>query len=149
MFICSEILQRAEVGQNLGHVEYVNRTSTFHKNGTSLLVMITLVYFPWHILLFQNPRKARITRRFLVVEGLYINYGDICPLKKLVELKYKYKVRLFVEESMSFGVLGETGRGVSEHFGVDVSFRDRITLGLGKLPLFTFKIFFFRKEKFS
>ena len=36
------------------------------------------------ILLLQNPKKARVTRRFLVVEGLYMNYGDIAPLPKLV-----------------------------------------------------------------
>lgn len=39
-----------------------------------------------------------------------------------VNLKYKYKLRIFLEESMSFGVLGEHGRGVTEHFGVNVSF---------------------------
>ena len=29
-------------------------------------------------------KKAKVTRRFIVVEGLYVNYGDICPLPKLV-----------------------------------------------------------------
>jgi len=37
-----------------------------------------------------------------------------------IELKFKYKVRIFLEESMSFGVLGKTGRGITEHFGIDV-----------------------------
>ena len=32
----------------------------------------------------QNPKKAKVTRRFLIVEGLYINHGDICPLAELV-----------------------------------------------------------------
>ncbi|KAJ1207650.1 hypothetical protein NDU88_003040 [Pleurodeles waltl] len=68
----------------------------------------------------KNPRKARVTRRFIVVEGLYMNTGDICPLPELVKLKYKYKVRIFVEESLSFGVLGEHGRGVTEHFGINI-----------------------------
>jgi len=36
-------------------------------------------------------------------------------------LKYKYKVRIFLEESLSFGVLGEHGRGITEHFGINVS----------------------------
>nr|ACO51554.1 Serine palmitoyltransferase 1 [Aquarana catesbeiana] len=45
----------------------------------------------------KNPRKARVTRRFIVAEGLYMNTGDICPLPQLVELKYKYKVRIFLE----------------------------------------------------
>ena len=49
-----------------------------------------------------------------------MNIGNICPLPKLVQLKEKYKYRLIVEESMSFGVLGSRGAGVSEHFGIDV-----------------------------
>lgn len=36
-------------------------------------------------------------------------------------MKWKYKLRIFVEESFSFGVLGKTGRGVTEHFGINVS----------------------------
>ena len=43
----------------------------------------------------------------------------LCFLK--IELKYKYKVRLIIDESASFGVLGEAGRGLTEHFDVPVS----------------------------
>ncbi|XP_033737233.1 serine palmitoyltransferase 1-like isoform X2 [Pecten maximus] len=71
------------------------------------------------------PKKAKVTRRFLVVEGLYINYADICPLPQLVALKWKYKLRLFMEESLSFGVLGANGKGVTEHFGIS---RDEVDL---------------------
>lgn len=74
----------------------------------------------------KEPAKAATIRRFLVVEGLYANYGDICPLPRLVELKYRYKVRIFIDESFSFGVLGATGRGVTEHYGVDRSQIDLI-----------------------
>ncbi|XP_006626893.1 serine palmitoyltransferase 1 [Lepisosteus oculatus] len=78
----------------------------------------------------KNPRKARVTRRFIVVEGLYVNTGDICPLPELVKLKYKYKVRIFLEESLSFGVLGEHGRGVTEHFGVNIDDIDLISANM-------------------
>ncbi|TRY71378.1 hypothetical protein DNTS_033207, partial [Danionella cerebrum] len=78
----------------------------------------------------KNPRKARVIRRFIVVEGLYINTADICPLPELVKLKYKYKVRIFLEESMSFGVLGEHGRGVTEHFGVNIDDIDLISANM-------------------
>lgn len=37
-----------------------------------------------HLCLLQNPRKARVTRKFVVVEGLYINTADVCPLPELV-----------------------------------------------------------------
>jgi len=79
----------------------------------------------------KDPQKAKATRRFIVVEGLYANHGDIAPLDKLIELKFKYKVRIFLEESMSFGVLGKTGRGITEHFGIDVSKVDAIAASMG------------------
>ncbi|CAG2121421.1 unnamed protein product, partial [Medioppia subpectinata] len=74
----------------------------------------------------KNPKKAKVTRRFLVVEGLYINYGDICPLPQLLELKKKYKVRMFIDDTCALGVLGANGRGVVEHFGVAVDDIDMI-----------------------
>ncbi|KAH6561505.1 hypothetical protein BASA50_011215 [Batrachochytrium salamandrivorans] len=66
----------------------------------------------------EDCAKKPLTRRFIVVEGLYVNLGDICPLPELVALKNKYKYRLIVEESMSFGVLGSRGAGVADHFGI-------------------------------
>lgn len=67
----------------------------------------------------KNPKKARTIRRFLIIEGLYVNYGDICPLPRMVELKYKYKYRIFMDESASFGTIGQMGRGVTEYYNVD------------------------------
>ncbi|KAK3773555.1 hypothetical protein RRG08_022266 [Elysia crispata] len=78
----------------------------------------------------KNPKKAKVTRRFIVAEGLYLNSGDICPLPKLVELKWKYKVRIFLEETMSFGVLGATGKGVTEHFEISPDHIDLISCSL-------------------
>ncbi|KAI9366107.1 pyridoxal phosphate-dependent transferase [Zopfochytrium polystomum] len=63
-------------------------------------------------------KKTPLTRRFILVEGLYNYYGDICNLPKVVELKEKYKYRLILEDSYGFGVLGETGRGTPQHFGI-------------------------------
>ncbi|XP_054706299.1 serine palmitoyltransferase 1-like [Uloborus diversus] len=77
-----------------------------------------------------NPRRAKVTRRFLVLEGIYLNYGDICNLPRMVELKNKYKVRLFIDEACSFGVLGSTGRGVTEHFNIPRHEIDLITATL-------------------
>ncbi|KAA3681133.1 serine palmitoyltransferase, partial [Paragonimus westermani] len=74
----------------------------------------------------NDPQRASHTRRFLVIEGLYLNYGDMCPLPKLVELKYKYKVRILLDETLSFGVLGATGKGVTEYYGVDIEDIDLI-----------------------
>lgn len=69
----------------------------------------------------KHPKLAKMTRRFLVVEGIYMNTGQICKLDKMVELKRKHKLRLFIDESISFGVLGATGRGITEHLSISVS----------------------------
>lgn len=62
----------------------------------------------------KNPKKAAKTRRFLIVEGIYMNTGEMCPLRELVELRAKYKLRLFLDEGISFGTIGKTGHGVTE-----------------------------------
>ncbi|KAI9168515.1 serine palmitoyltransferase component [Blastocladiella emersonii ATCC 22665] len=65
--------------------------------------------------------KRGLYRKFILVEGLYANYGDLAPLPKLLELKDRYKYRLIVEETHSFGVLGPRGRGITDHYGVPAS----------------------------
>jgi 7-keto-8-aminopelargonate synthetase-like enzyme len=42
-------------------------------------------------------------------------------MEKMVELKRRYKLRLFIDESISFGILGEHGRGITEHCNISVS----------------------------
>ena len=68
----------------------------------------------------KNPKLAKMTRKFLVVEGVYQNTGQICNLNQMMSLKRKHKLRLFIDESVSFGVLGESGRGITEHFNIPV-----------------------------
>ncbi|KAL3155107.1 hypothetical protein ABBQ38_011167 [Trebouxia sp. C0009 RCD-2024] len=62
--------------------------------------------------------KLRLNRRFIVVEGISHNLGDIAPLDQIFNLKEKFKYRLVLDESLSFGVLGATGRGAAEKFGL-------------------------------
>jgi len=71
----------------------------------------------------QEDIKTRrtINRRFVVIEGLYQNSGDIVPLNRVMTLKDKYCFRLFLDDSNGFGVLGKTGRGTCELFGVSPS----------------------------
>ncbi|CAM9848591.1 unnamed protein product [Ascophyllum nodosum] len=75
-------------------------------------------------------RNVLDQRRFIVVEGLYRNYGDLCPLPRLLELKAKYCYRVILNEALSFGVLGATGRGLTEMHGVDVKDIEIVTLSM-------------------
>ncbi|KAL1891154.1 serine palmitoyltransferase component [Sporothrix stenoceras] len=74
----------------------------------------------------EQARKKKLTRRFIVTEALFENIGDATDLPKLIELKEKYKFRIILDETWSFGVLGRTGRGLTEAQNVDPSQIDMI-----------------------
>lgn len=66
-------------------------------------------------------RGSDCQRRYVVTEALFRNHGDMIELPAVVELCEKYFFRLFLDESFSFGVLGKSGRGITEHFGLKIS----------------------------
>jgi serine palmitoyltransferase len=74
-----------------------------------------------HMIAFnkKDHEKGTVTRKFVVIEGLYLNRGDIAPLKEIVALCRKHQYRLMMDDTMGIGVLGERGRGTCEHCGVD------------------------------
>ncbi len=63
--------------------------------------------------------RADFERVLIVVEALYSMNGDYPDLVKMVEVKNKHKALLMVDEAHSIGVMGESGRGIAEHFSVD------------------------------
>ncbi|RLN62768.1 hypothetical protein BBJ29_006166 [Phytophthora kernoviae] len=66
-------------------------------------------------------RGSDCQRRYVVTEALFRNHGDMIDLPNVVALCDKYVFRLFLDESFSFGVLGKSGRGLTEHYGMDIS----------------------------
>lgn len=58
------------------------------------------------------------------------NSGQIAPLDEIIKLKEKYRFRILLDESNSFGVLGSSGRGLTEHYGVPVC-TEKFCLGVG------------------
>ena len=63
----------------------------------------------------------------LITEGVYGMTGALGILDKIVALKKKYNFRIMIDDAHGFGVMGEHGRGTSEHFGV----MDEIDLYIG------------------
>ena len=63
-------------------------------------------------------RKPTDQRRFLVVEGLYKNWGTMCPLNEVVQLKEEFCYRLILDDSHAMGTMGEFGRGSLERCGL-------------------------------
>jgi 8-amino-7-oxononanoate synthase len=66
------------------------------------------------ILKENNNRK-----KFIVVDGVFSMEGDIINLPAVIELARRYKARVMVDDAHGIGVLGKTGRGTAEHFGLE------------------------------
>ncbi len=68
---------------------------------------------------FLAPIRANYRRVLICAEGIYSMDGDTFDLPRLLEIKRRHRALLLVDEAHSTGVLGESGRGVAHHFGVD------------------------------
>lgn len=74
----------------------------------------------WQALDALLARERRHFERVLVViEGIYSMDGDFPDLVRFIEVKQRHRAFLMVDEAHSFGVMGATGMGIGEHFGVD------------------------------
>lgn len=54
--------------------------------------------------------------RLIVTDGVFSMDGNVAPLDKIYELANKYNAMVMVDESHSAGVVGKTGRGITELF---------------------------------
>jgi len=66
-------------------------------------------------LLQQHNGKGKL----IIVDGVFSMEGDIADLPNIVRLAKKYGARLMVDDAHGIGVLGKTGRGTAEHFGLE------------------------------
>jgi len=67
--------------------------------------------------------------KLVIADAVFSMDGDIIDLPRMVELCKKYNVWLMIDEAHSVGVLGKTGRGIEEHFGMN----DVIDIKMGTL----------------
>ncbi|MBI5026687.1 MAG: aminotransferase class I/II-fold pyridoxal phosphate-dependent enzyme [Nitrospirae bacterium] len=57
--------------------------------------------------------------KLIIVDGVFSMEGDIANLPAIVRLAKKYGARVMVDDAHGIGVLGKTGRGTAEHFGLE------------------------------
>ena len=62
---------------------------------------------------------ARDRNKMVVVDGVFSMEGDVSPLDQIVALRKKHDFGFMVDDAHGVGVLGKTGRGTAEHFGVE------------------------------
>jgi len=64
----------------------------------------------------KEAQKCRF--RLIATDGVFSMDGNVCQLDKIYELANKYNAMVMVDESHSAGVVGKTGRGVTERYNL-------------------------------
>ena len=79
----------------------------------------------------ETQLKAAMAQRFrlIVTDGVFSMDGNVPPMDKIMTLAEKYNAMVMVDESHSAGVVGKTGRGVTELFNI----RGRVDIITGTL----------------
>ena len=77
----------------------------------------------------EEAQDARL--RLVVTDGVFSMDGDLAPLDRICDLAGRHRALVMVDDSHASGVVGPTGRGTPEHFGVQGRV-DLITSTLGK-----------------
>ncbi len=67
--------------------------------------------------------------KLVIADAVFSMDGDVIDLPKVVEICKKHGAYLMMDEAHSVGVLGKTGRGIEEHFGLD----DVVDIKMGTL----------------
>ena len=77
-----------------------------------------------------STRRGKFAKVLICIEGVYSMDGDIAPVPDFIRVKEKYGCFLMVDEAHSTCVIGQTGGGVDEYFGLK---GDEIDIKMGTL----------------
>jgi 8-amino-7-oxononanoate synthase len=64
-------------------------------------------------------RTSTSTCRIIVTDGVFSQDGDIAPLPDLLAIAERYDAMVYVDDAHGTGVLGASGGGITEHFGIE------------------------------
>lgn len=78
----------------------------------------------------KSEKNKKLTRKFLIVEGISWKTGQLLPLPEFLAIAEEYKMRIFLDETYTIGIFGDKGKGLTEHFNIHPS---RIDMIMGTL----------------
>lgn len=103
-----------------GDALFADRLNHASLNDAALLSRAKLYRYPHHDLLALEKQLAasRAKRKLMVADAVFSMDGDLAPLPQLLALCERFDAWLLLDDAHGFGVLGECGRGILEHFAV-------------------------------
>ncbi|AOY76333.1 glycine C-acetyltransferase [Clostridium formicaceticum] len=71
-----------------------------------------------HLEAVLKENRDKYRNILIITDGVFSMDGDIAPLPEIVALAEKYSAMTYVDDAHGSGVLGESGRGTIDHFGL-------------------------------
>ncbi|MFH5880964.1 MAG: glycine C-acetyltransferase [Candidatus Izemoplasmataceae bacterium] len=71
-----------------------------------------------HLESILKERRENYRNVLIITDGVFSMDGDLAPLPQIVELAKKYNALTYVDDAHGSGVLGKSGRGTVDHFGL-------------------------------
>lgn len=91
------------------------------KNGAILSGATIIDYSHCNVEILQTlliQQRHNFRRCLIITDSVFSMDGDLCPLRELVDLAEQFNCMLLIDEAHATGVLGATGGGCVEHFGI-------------------------------
>lgn len=79
------------------------------------------------VLRLVNEKREAGDVALIVMDGVFSMEGDVCKLPEIVELAKRYNANVMVDDAHGLGVMGNSGRGTCDHFGLT----DQVDLIMG------------------
>ncbi len=103
--ILGDILNHASIYDGI-ELSKAKKKIYAHRNLKHLEVLLSRV---------NNNRGGNL----IITDGVFSMDGDVAPLDKIYELALKYNSRVMIDEAHALGVIGKTGKGTAEYFGLE------------------------------
>ena len=125
VFVSGHATNVTTIGHLFGKPDLIVHDALIHNSVLQgcQLSQATHLSFPhnnWQALdMILRESRSRFRRALVVIEGVYSMDGDIPELPEFIKIKKRHGAFLMVDEAHSIGVLGKSGAGIGEHFGIN------------------------------
>ena len=125
VFVSGHATNVTTIGYLFGEKDLILHDELIHdsvRQGIKLAgsVRLSFPHNDWETLdKLLHSRRHEFQRVLIVVEGMYSMDGDFPNLPEFIAVKKRHSAFLMVDEAHSLGVMGETGRGIAEHFNIN------------------------------
>ena len=118
-FVANLAVTPALVGENdLIFSDELNHASIIDGCRLSKAQVIRFAHADAKDLEVKLKAAPKYVKKLVITDGVFSMDGDIAPLDKIYEVSSKYGAMLMVDDAHGEGVLGNSGRGIVDHFGL-------------------------------